>query len=242
MNSTLTVSDTYHNKVNLEYLFCSTEDTVKRLGGKIRLNDRKQRMEVVIEVDGATLKFIRPAVEDKIADVIAVNYKYNYFKKHLRTSGLKPLESEFLLSALISADIDDDKRYVRGKIRGSENYVIDGAFNFTMKPLKEKWAEVVGYIPSVFISEQLKEFIVYLVKDKGGRRVFVDNGKVYDRHFNRLSRTKLTGRDCDGEIIREIILSASGEVELGSRLPEIDEFYLKEFFGDKIFFRKSYFT
>jgi hypothetical protein len=69
--------------------------------------------------------------------------------------------------------------------------------------------------------------------------VYVDSGKVYDSHYRRLKRSSLL----DGEgvkIIREILLSNCGEVELNGSLPKEDEYYLKEFYSDKIIFSSGY--
>jgi hypothetical protein len=38
----------------------------------------------------------------------------------------------------------------------------------------------------------------------------------------------------DGKIIREVLLSGSGEVELCGQLSPTDEYYLKEFYGDRV--------
>ena len=115
-------------------------------------------------------------------------------------------------------------------------------FNFRMKPLKEKWKEIAGYIPSGFTESQLKDFVKYLIKDKNGKRVYVDNGKVYDKRFNRLERTKLLLSD-SGEfnLVKEILLSSAGEVELCTEVAKKEENFLKEFYGEKIIFNEKYY-
>jgi hypothetical protein len=49
----------------------------------------------------------------------------------------------------------------------------------------------------------------------------------------------LTGGGSEGEIIREVILSASGNVDVNSKLPEMDEKYLKRFFGRRVNFSQG---
>ena len=44
----------------------------------------------------------------------------------------------------------------------------------------------------------------------------------------------------EGKIIREVILSGSGEVELCDKPPKLDEFYLKEYYFDKISFSNKF--
>ena len=53
----------------------------------------------------------------------------------------------------------------------------------------------------------------------------------------RLKRCMLLDGD-NIKIIREILLSNCGEVELSGDIPKDDEYYLKEFYNDKIYFSK----
>ena len=83
-------------------------------------------------------------------------------------------------------------------------------------------------------SRQLKDFISYMLEGRK-KRVYVDDGKVYDAHYRILKRCALLGGE-GARITREVLLSGGGEVELSGRLEEEDEYYLKEYYGDKIFF------
>ena len=76
-----------------------------------------------------------------------------------------------------------------------------------------------------------------------GKRVYFDGGQVYDKRYNLLKRVELLSGD-SGEIsiVKEILLSGAGEVELGSPLPEKDETYLKLFYGDRVRFNEGYFN
>ncbi len=235
------ISDNQHNYNNIIYINNQIGDTVTRLGGEMKLF-KDERSHLFLDCDNSSFKFIKPILLDKIADVIAVNYKYAYFKKNIRVCGLNALEYELLLSALISADIDEDKRYIKSRLNGNDNFFIDGDYNFKMKPLKEKWVEIVGYVPQVFSKIELKEFVSYLIKEKTPSRVYVDKHNVYDKHFNRLNRVFLIDNGDEASIIKEVILSSCSSVELCEKTSELDEFYLKEFFGDKIFFGSGYFS
>ena len=115
---------------------------------------------------------------------------------------------------------------------------MDGVYNFRLKPLKKKWGEVASYIPTSFLNTQLKEFITYLLENRK-KRVYIDCGRVYDSHYRRLRRSMLLGGD-GVEIVREVLLSGCGEVELCGDIPKDDEFYLKEYYSDKIYFSGSF--
>ncbi len=228
---------------NIVYISQALSVVVNGFHGRAELKKGKNRCEYRLIVPKEYHELMRAEIEDKIADVIAVNYKYVFFKKNIKTSGLSPSEYELLLTALISADIDEDKRYIVKKLKSFSEYSIDGIFNFRMKPLKEKWKEILLYIPSVFPLGGLKDFITYLIKDKIGKKVYFENGNVYDKRFNLLNRKNLLGENSlEYGAIKEILLSGAGEIELGSKLNEKEEKYLREFYGERVIFQKGYFN
>ncbi len=228
---------------NLIYLQNSLVDIVEQINAKFNLINASNRCEYKISIPDGYYDIFLLELKDKIADVIAVNYKYSYFKRNLKITGLSSLDKEILLTALISADIDEDKKYVFKKLRMFDNFAIDGIFNFRMKPLKEKWKEIVGYIPSGFTGNQLKDFINYLLKDKTGKRVYVDGNSVYDKRFNKLSRVSLLTSDSGQlNLLKEILLSGAGEVELLNPINSLDDCYLKEFYKNKLTFNQSFYA
>ena len=228
---------------NLTYIYTSISGVISQLNCRAEIKNGKNRCELKILVASEYYGLLLEEIEDKIADVIAVNYKYNYFKKSIKVTGLQHSEEELLLTALISADIDEDKRYIVKKLKSFSEYAIDGIFNFRMKPLKEKWREITSYIPAVFPMGGLKDFISYLIKDKVSKKVYYENGKLYDRRFNILNRKSLLGSySLENGQIKEILLSGAGQIELASKLPDADERYLKEFYGDRVVFQDGYFN
>ncbi len=241
--SQIKITEASNKSKNVIYIYDMLSAVIKQLGCVSDLRGGKNRYELIIDVPSSYKELLISEIEDKIADVISVNYKYTFFNKRINSSGLSSVERELLLTALISADIDEDKKYVVKKLKNYTEYTLDGIFNFRLKPLKEKWLDIVSYIPPGFQSVQLKDFIVYLIRDKMGKRVYFDGGQVYDKRYNLLKRIELLSGD-SGEIpiVKEILLSGAGEVELGSPLPERDEFYLKEFYGDRVRFNANYFA
>lgn len=241
--SQIKITEASNKSKNVIYIYDMLSAVIKQLGCVSDLRGGKNRYELIIDVPSSYKELLINEIEDKIADVITVNYKYTFFSKRLNSSGLSSVERELLLTALISADIDEDKKYVVKKLKNYTEYTLDGIFNFRLKPLKEKWLDIVSYIPPGFQSVQLKDFIVYLIRDKMGKRVYFDGGQVYDKRYNILKRIELLSGD-SGEIpiVKEILLSGAGEVELGSPLPERDEYYLKEFYGDRVRFSANYFA
>lgn len=227
---------------NLLYLKISLEDILEQMNASANLIRLKNRSEFTVKLPLEYLEIFLLELRDKIADIIAINYKHNFFKRNVKFTGLSEVESELLITSLISADIEEDKKYVIKKLKGFEEYSLDGIFNFRMKPLKEKWKEIIGYIPPSFTKSQLKDFISYLIKDKKGKRVYVDGESVYDKRFNKLNRNKLLSSDSGNlTVTKEILLSGAGEIELCSPVNDNENKYLKEFYENKIYFNDSYY-
>ncbi len=241
--SEIKITESSFKSKNIIYVYTALSDVVNQMNGKAEIKKGRNRCELKIVVPSEYYDLIMQEVQDKMADVIAVNYKYSFFKKNIKVAGLLETEREILLTALISADIEEDKRYIVKRFRYFSEFALDGIFNFRMKPLKEKWKEISSYIPTAFPICGLRDFITYLIKDKMGKKVYYENGNVYDKRFNILKRRELLG---EGAIeygsIKEILLSGAGEIELGSKLPDNEEKYLRDFYGERVTFQEGYFN
>ncbi|HCH74846.1 MAG TPA: hypothetical protein DEV87_06680 [Clostridiales bacterium] len=233
----ITVSDSVKNLKGAEYVANSVKELVSGAGGGAVVKDEGGRVTVKISCPDRFKEVVRAETLDKVADVVAIYYKYDYFKTAVNLYGLTPEEKEILFTGLIAADLEDDKKYAAARLGLKEEISVDGVFNFMLIPLKRKWEDVASYLPSRFKGEQLKDFMTYLLERKS-KRVYVDSGRVYDWHFRRLKRSDLLSGE-NIKIVREVLLSNCGEVELSGNLPERDEKYLKEYYGDKVFFSKS---
>ncbi len=233
----LTITEKQINQANLFYVQTSMSEIFSHANCSVRLSNDSVRSYLIINCPEEYKEIVRVEIADKIAEVIAIKYKNDYFKKSMNVQGLSKTENEILIASLIAADLEEDKKYCFQQVKSDNELAIDGAFNFKLKPLKKKWTDIVGYIPNCFLNSQLKEFIGYLLENKR-KPVYVESGRVYDSHYRRLKRSTLL----DGEttlITREILLSNCGEIRLSGSIPKEDEFYLKEFYNDKIIFSGS---
>lgn len=240
--STLLISECGENADNMVYLYGGLTESLCSVPCAVKAY--RETLRNVIEVSGENCfdSMVKIEAVDKIADVIAVNYKYAYFRQYCKPYGLTETENRILLAAVISADIDEDREYVKSVIGEEQEFPIDGLFNFRLKDLKKKWNEIVRYLPKTFDPERLKDFIAYIIEEKASRRAFVENGKVFDVHFRRINRGFLSGeKQGDEKLLTEILLSGCGEAELLTPLKAEEEEYLTEYFGNKIIFSSGCF-
>ena len=234
----ISITENELSEENLLYVQSAVSEVAFHAGCSISENKNCGRAKLSINCPEYYSDIIRTEIADTVAEIIAIKYKYEFFKKNLHVGGLSKVEKEILFTSLIAADLEDDKKYAYERIKTYQEIAVDGIFNFRLKPLKKKWQDVVGCVPSCFLNTQLKEFITYLLENKK-KRVYVDGGRVYDSHYRRLKRTSLL--DCEKvKIVREVLLSNCGEVELNGAIPKEDEYYLKEYYTDKIIFSNGY--
>lgn len=230
----MTVAEKLTNENNLLYLSTSLGELFTSVGKRVKIIRSNDRVKLIIDCENEYLDVIKFEVADKVAEVIVIKYKYEFLTKNMPICGLSEREKEILYVSLIAADLEEDKKYVFHKIKQYDNLSVDGVFNFYLKPLKNKWADVCNCMPNCFLNSQLKDFITFLLENKK-KRVYVDDGMVFDSHFRRLKRCALIGKE-DLMVTKEVLLSNCGEVELSGRISKDDEHYLREFYADKIIF------
>ena len=190
------------------------------------------RTEIAFRTEPAYCPYVRRFTEENIADVIAVGYKYAFFEKHIRVPLLSPMQTRLLITALVAADYKEDRGYIARRIRGFENYCIDGMFHFRLKELKKRWEGIVEYIPTDMSEASLEGFLEFLTEDGKGK-LFIKGGKVYGEDYRVLSRSLLTGVE---STLGEIVLGGAEQVYCFGETDEDTRAFLKKYYGEKAVF------
>lgn len=230
----ITITENVKNQKNILYLQTGIVEKLSNTDCEVKVKNSNDRAEIKVFCPERYLDVVRCEIIDMIAEVVVIGYKYTFLKDVLKICGLNEMEKEILYASLISADLFEDKKWTIEQLKKYNEISIDGVYNFRLAPLKNKWNKVVGYMPSVFVSEQLNDFVKYLLENKS-KRAYVSDGRVYDWRYIRLKRTNLLDYP-SLKIIRELLLCNCGEVELSGKIPAEDENYLKIFYKDKIIF------
>lgn len=236
--TTIVLTEKERDDGNLLYVKSTLSELFNNSGCGVRFDLNSGRAQLTVSIPEPYAEIIGAEVYDKLAEVIAIKYKYDYFNSSIHLAAMNKTERELLLTGLISADLSDDKKYAYNHLKGERELAVDGAFNFRLIPLKKKWQEIVSYIPATFMGSQLKDFMCFLLENKK-KKVYVDGGRVYDSHYRRLKRCSLLGGE-GVNVVREVLLSGCGEVELSGKIESDDEHYLKEFYGDRVYFAGAF--
>lgn len=193
------------------------------------------RVILCVRAGERALVALRAPVEDRIAEVYCVGYKYELLRAHVCPAGLTPEEREILLSAIIAADLAADKRYVLSRLAEVKEHTLDGFYLFRLRELAAKWKNIAACVPPVFSNGQLIEFMQYILGGSRGR-VFLKGNEVYDARCRRLHRASLLGEKTVPDTLREIVLSGAGKVECLGKADEREERFLRRYYAGRVGF------
>lgn len=227
----ITVSERSDRSFNITYLYNALSDAVQSLGCKEKLLFGEERAALRISFGKEAEAQIRAHTRDKIAEVIGIGYKYYFLKEKLNVC-LGRREKRLLCAALIAADLDGDKAYIRRKLERAEEYSIDGFYAFRLSALREKWEKIVAYIPEGFSSSDLKKFCDFLVGESRNK-IYVRGNAVFGENFAPLRRSRLTGEE-DTET--EIMLSDAGFVYCLGKVDDAVGDFLQKYYAERAIF------
>lgn len=228
------VTESVGEESSILYISTSLQELVSDFGGEISFAKTQGRCKLIVKCPAQFYDLYKSEIEGKIGDVIAIKYKHVFLKRYLRTIGLTPYENEILHVAIIAADLEEDKRYTVRKLRAFDDFSIDGIYNFRLQPLKNKWKEVVSFMPFFFTSSQLCDFVSFILGEKRGKKVLIEGDRVYDSNFNRLTRSSLITDSFD--VVKEALLSHCASVEVVKSVSSREEKELKRYFGARVCF------
>ena len=169
---------------------------------------------------------MRKETASAVAEVLVLFYKYRFFSDLLPLPSLKQEERELLLTALVSADFQTDKKYTETRLSGLDEYRIDGVFFFRLQELKESWVRIASYVPNEFSPAALYSFV-------GEGRIFLQGESAYDEEYRPLKKSALIG---EYSAPKEILLSGARLVYCFGEQTEETKDFLKKYYAEKTFF------
>lgn len=170
-------------------------------------------------------------VKERLAEILGIGYKYAYLKEKLHAC-LPKRERKLLIAALIAADYEGDKAYIRSKIGDLGEFAIDGFYTFRLGSLREKWTRIIDYIPEGFSSQDLKKFCEFLVGESKNK-IYLKGRAVFGENFAPLRRSRLTGEE---DVETEIMLSDAGFVYCLGEVEEGTHDFLQKYYAERAIF------
>lgn len=225
----ITVSEAGGHSLYITYLYNTLAGVLSRTGGsaELLLGDERSALRIRTERD----KEVHENLKERITEIIGIGYKNEFLCERLRVA-LSRREKRLLCAALIAADFEGDKAYIRRKIAEAGQYNIDGLYAFRFAPLHEKWRRIVDYVPETFSSSDLKQFCEFLVGESRNK-IYLKGNTVFGENLKPLRRSCLLGEE-DAET--EIMLSDAGFVYCLGEVEEGLSDFLQKFYAERAIF------
>ena len=228
----ITVTQNGRDDAYALYVYEKVKERFSFLPASFQILPEGDRTKVEFSSEERYCPYIRKITQRCIADVLALGYKYCFFEKKLPLPLLNEQEKKLLLTALTAADYREDYAYIFSKLKGFEEYAIDGVYNFRLSDLKARWTDVMKYISPDFCGAYLESFISFLI-DEGEGRAYYKDGKVYDEEYRVLEKSKLIGGYSP---VRELVLSGVKEVYCYSSPDRETKTFLEKYYKENAVF------
>ena len=109
--SEILITENLQGKLGMEYIKNGLSELTGRSFCNITEEILGKRIVLKVTCEDSFFTAIKYEVIDMVADVIAIKYKYDYFSKVIKVSGLDATQRGILLASLIAADLESDKKY-----------------------------------------------------------------------------------------------------------------------------------
>lgn len=228
----ITITQNGYDGLYMSYLYGKVRERFSFLPSVCDLEKDGDRTELAFKTEREYCPYVRKFAEEHIADILAIGYKYSFFEKRLPLPLLTKPQKRVLLTALVAADYREDRAYIARRIRGFEQYCLDGLFHFRLRDLQKRWEGIIDYIPTDMGESSTDGFLEFLAEDGEGK-LFLKNGKVYDEDYRPLSRSLLTGVE---NPIGEILLGGAEQVYVFGETDEDTKAFLEKYYGEKAVF------
>lgn len=223
------VSDGREHSSFITYLYNAVSAELVRTGGTGELMFGEER--VALKIHAKESSGVLAQARDKIAEIIGIGYKFGFLSGRLRVC-LSSREKKLLCAALIAADYEGDKAYIRRKVGKGNEYAIDGFYAFRFGSLREKWERIAEYIPEGFASDDLKKFCEFLVGESKSK-IYLKGNTVFGENFLPLRRSRLTGEE---DLETEILLSDAGFVYCLGEVEDSVGDFLQKYYAERAIF------
>ena len=97
----ITLTDNENKMNNLLYIKSSLGELFAGAGAVVREETADKRARLVAEIPDCYYEIVKAEIADRLGEVVAVNYKYGFFKEIIKVSGLSRTEYEIMLARVV---------------------------------------------------------------------------------------------------------------------------------------------
>lgn len=231
----IVVSETGTDCSHIAYVYHSLNAELPALSTEYHLTLHYGEVRLIISCDDSYYPDVKKCVISACADIIGIGYKYAYLKDCVDLSAYSDYNGELLLTALISADFAEEKKYILRRLTFGKILCIDGFFRFRLRELKEKWSQITELLPEYFSPYEFEKFIGFLIEGEN-KKIYVKDNEVFDERYKKLRRSRLIGSYPEFSFLREIVLSGADNICCLTPVNGEESSFLKKYYPSKVFF------
>lgn len=220
---------------HIAYLYHTLHVELPPKSVSTRLDLSSDRAHLEISCQKELLSDLKKCLLSCTADIIGIAYKYSFLRGFLKISGLTLTEKEILLTSLVAADFQEEKKYLLNRIDFERELCIDGLFTFRLQALKEKWVDILELLPESFTRSEFDRFICFLLEGDD-KKIFLKDDEVFDERYQKQRRSRLIGTLPEISFLREILLSGANKICCLTVPKEEDREILKKYYAGRVFF------
>ncbi len=227
------------NRKRLEIVASALTQIFRAAGVCARYEKGEATATLTLEIPDLYTEFVFAEVREKLADVIAVGYKYDFFIENTQFWGLSSEQKELFITAVIAADYLEDRRFAQRVIILSEDISVDGVYHFKLQKLTEKWKEICACLPTYFGEEIYRSFMQYLIDDFSDSNVYLVGESVYDKRYGKRGLSLLLGEKNQPNPAQEILLCCGKNVHVVGETESSAIPFVKDFYGKNVRFHSG---
>lgn len=175
---------------------------IQELGGVVTKNEDNGYFSILVGVSERDKHQVSMILSSCIIELICTNFKLDFLNKHLFLPEHDKIGMTAFKKALLNFDKETDKFIIRKNLNLDQDVFIESFYHFRLKPLQDKWAELVALsnenrdylISSESFIDLLKFLIdnldicedeISIVKEDEGYKIFLHEDQQYEnRVFN----------------------------------------------------------
>lgn len=236
----ITVSESNSKNLNVAYIYNSMTRYLSICGADADITFDDSRTNLVMTAENRFHSYLRKFTEERVAESVAIGYKYALFQKNIRPSGLSETDRE--VTSLRARELRISTRINDMSPSGSKisASIPSTVFLISVCRRSKKNGGLHRLHPVRFTERDLKDFLDYILSEREPSIVHFKDGELYDADYVRLKRAALIdGGWTTFPSCGKCFWSGATEVECLTNPPPVLCDVLKKYFGSRTAFRFS---
>lgn len=200
------------NKIKIkDFVLEKCSEFAKEYSGVATIYEKASEYLVLLAVNSYEKNALNLFLHELICEVVCFHYKKDFLTNNLTINISDKITKHAFIFALLYFDKETDRFIVNKYINLDKKIDIDSFFHFKLKPLKEKWQEMINIANQneiyLYSNETFTELIKFLIDNLEVKNDVINIMKtkesfgIFDANFNEIKTQNLKEEDFMAQII-----------------------------------------